>query len=346
MSFTSRHQSQVHVHPSTNRDIQLTILEGDRLRVFQLSANDERVVTVGATSSADIQFDAPDISPIHFYFERLEDDVWIVPAYCVSGLRLNQVNVTTPQRLSARAQVKFSGIVLDLELARPTCAKLSAQSGVHSDVHPRGLDTDLSQDDEPTQQAWAPLQVDQTAHQRSIVTVMVPRPALVSALARAVSDTSDSAEVNANGAPQASTVQISSIIAVPFECRTPYSEYTPTGASLRMNVEVPSLKQTLYGVSPSLFGTDDPRLAAPPMQRRMTQVRAPAFAIRTRHRNNGPLFRLGRLAKRRPLAVFTAAIVGALLCALIVVLATNAILHSRHTGQFEKSPIEFVTDKG
>jgi len=334
MSFTSRHQSQADVRPSTNRDIQLTILEGDRLRVFQLSANDERVVTVGATSSADIQFDAPDVSPIHFYFERLDDDVWIVPAYCISGLQLNRVNVTTPQRLAARAQVKFSGIVLNLELARPNDATVNVQSGVHSDAYPKGLDTELSQDDEPTRQAWAPLQDDQTALHRSIVTVMVPRPTLVSGLARAVSD------------PRVSAVQISSIIAVPFECHASYSEYTPKGAGLRMNVEVPSLKRTLYGVSPSLFGTDDPRLTASPMQRRMTQALAPALASRTRHRNNGLLFRLGQLAKRRPLAIFTVAIVGALLCALIVVLATSAILHSRNTGQFEKYPVEFVTDKG
>ncbi len=332
--------------PNPNHDIRLAIVESGSLRVFHLSASDERVITVGATTGADIQFDAADISPIHFYFERLDDDVWIVPAYCVSGLRVNSTKVTVPQRLGARAKVEFGSIVLDLEVTYPNNG--AARSGQYPDLCESSSDLAIGEDSEPTHQAWPTGERAETHLERSIVTLMVPRHALVSRLDPAPNNPNFSefrrcrdtlsrlrtvpiAPIPLAPAvpPSDATIRISSIRAVPPDDNFRISYDAIESAPIVKAVELPSLKRTLYGVSPSLFGTDSPRLAPPHVRCCVTESLALSPLNRHRLRRRGALYQLGQLGRRRPLAVFATAVICALLGAAMVVLATDAMIRAR-----------------
>jgi hypothetical protein len=84
---------------------------------FELTYADERVVTVGTAASADIQLESPGVSPIHFYFERSEHDIWIVPAYCVSELRVNAVKITARRQLGCKSVIEFGNVQVVAEVS-------------------------------------------------------------------------------------------------------------------------------------------------------------------------------------------------------------------------------------
>ncbi len=47
--------------------------------VYELRVGEERAVTVGSSPKADLQANEPGIAPVHFHFEREQDELWVIP---------------------------------------------------------------------------------------------------------------------------------------------------------------------------------------------------------------------------------------------------------------------------
>ncbi len=126
-------------------------------RTFEMASNDERVVAVGSSASADIQFERPGVSPVHFYFERSDSELWIVPAYCVSELRVNAAKVSSPCRLGRTSVIEFGKTRLTAEMLEQPCAMPDAQlQNSHGARNASRLSylSQLPEHDAPTRQAW------------------------------------------------------------------------------------------------------------------------------------------------------------------------------------------------
>ena len=135
----------------------LRILVDDGERIFVLNGDDERVVAVGSASSADIQLERPGISPIHFYFERIEYGIWIVPAYCVSELRVNTARASSPSQLGHRSIVEFGNTRIVAENSFLPYKHLGSPPKPHGDDKAairRSYLAQLPGEDEPTHQPW------------------------------------------------------------------------------------------------------------------------------------------------------------------------------------------------
>ena len=87
-------------------------------RHFELAYDEERVVTVGTAASVDFQLESANVSPIHFYFERIGCDIWIVPAYGVSDLRVNAAKITTRRSLGFKSIIEFGNVQIMAEVPR------------------------------------------------------------------------------------------------------------------------------------------------------------------------------------------------------------------------------------
>lgn len=86
--------------------------EGQTL-AFELPADESRAIAVGSLLRADIRIDRPGVAPVHFHFEREDDEIWVVPGYGLEGLRVDTARVTGPKRIDARAVVEFCGTRLE-----------------------------------------------------------------------------------------------------------------------------------------------------------------------------------------------------------------------------------------
>ena len=136
----------------------LTIRAEGFERTFAMSRDDDRVVAVGSSTSADIQFERPGVSPIHFYFERSGSKIWIVPAYCISELRVNAAKISSPRRLGRRSLIEFGKTRLTAEMSEaPRAMATAALESSHGALSAKNRSSYLSQlpeQDAPTRQAW------------------------------------------------------------------------------------------------------------------------------------------------------------------------------------------------
>jgi hypothetical protein len=84
--------------------------EGTTRRFCFISDND-RSISVGTLTEADVRIARPGVAPVHFHFERRSDQIWLV-AGAEAELRLNAARVDAPRQIGARAIIEFSGVVV------------------------------------------------------------------------------------------------------------------------------------------------------------------------------------------------------------------------------------------
>lgn len=124
--------NELNLNPQEPVPLFLLVRVDDSEHTFELPANDDRVVVVGSAQSAEVRLEQPGIAPIQFYFERLENDICIVPAYCVSELRVNTARVTTPHRLGRRSIIEFGKTRVKVEVSHSPQFNQSPTAQSHS----------------------------------------------------------------------------------------------------------------------------------------------------------------------------------------------------------------------
>jgi len=319
-----------------SRALELKLSSGDACYAFRLSPNDERVVTVGATTSADVHFDEPDISPIHFYFERIDRDIWVVPAYCVPGLRLDGIEVSTPVRLLPQARLEFSRRCLEVTISPLVESPALAPSATnHSGLLARtGAPGGIPNDEIPAH-TCASNDGEDAIETRELSTIARLEHSEAS---RANDGSLGSVPSHAEREDLAKTVH--------FRAARPRLKQEPPSAQTRAaspslsiptaTPELASLKKTLYGVSPALLGLNGLSLVGDSEQRNIpTLSDCPQVSIPPA-RWESVLVRLGRLTKRRPATVFATAILVALLSSALVVTLASMLI--RYLAQADTTP--------
>jgi len=318
--------SELATESKAKSDIHLTIRNGDSSTVFRLSPDDERVVTVGSTTSADVQFDDPMVSPIHFYFERTGPEVWLVPAYCVSGLRFNGVDVLSPRKLLSQSRLEFGSISLEVHVSASGGRAFASRSALQS-----SLVQYIDCDDEPTRQAWSADNEDLIATREfsAITPHRQPRPA------SAFETHLGSLVPKEDSAATTETLRISYTRPCRVDRRLDAPSLRSELATERLKrkvsfcIEVPSLNKTLCGVSPASNGADRISFVEQVARTRaVTRVTVPPVLV-VPPRASPFLNQLDHLAKRRPVAATVLALVAALLVSFIVVSLAFAILRTR-----------------
>ena len=93
-----------------DESIEVTLGVGGQSYKFELERDGCRPFAVGSRASADLRFDRPGVAPVHFHIERDDNRVWIVPAYGVSGIRVNAARITGPRVISGKAIVEFAAL--------------------------------------------------------------------------------------------------------------------------------------------------------------------------------------------------------------------------------------------
>jgi hypothetical protein len=110
--------------------VYLRIRVSDKVTWFELSANSEAVVTVGSGDEVDARLQDPAVPALLCFFERIDDDVWLVPAYSTSALRVNAARVNGPRRLGTRTVIEFGLCYLTAELQYAPPKDLLSEVGI------------------------------------------------------------------------------------------------------------------------------------------------------------------------------------------------------------------------
>jgi hypothetical protein len=279
-------------------------------RVFELAWGDERVVAVGSAVSADIRLDLSGVSPIHFYFERSGSEVWLVPAYCISEVRVNAAKIVSPYRLGRRSIVEFGTVRLLAEVHSQPYGSIDSNtenSQVGPDSDSLSYLSHLPEEDAPTRQAWNSVISPSKPSCSMAETVRIPRIVTnehIASTQRTKSSGSDA--------------------------------MTTTHSQVCEVVKLTPLNKTLLGISPSTpnilnrpvckyraVGLDGPQEQESSVQWQVATLSDSPPIHGLGPRSNGHLARLGQLTKRYPVRVCAAAIAVALLSSSIVSLATK-----------------------
>jgi hypothetical protein len=93
-----------------DESIEVTLGVGGQSYKFELERDGCGAFAVGSRTSADLRFDRPGVAPVHFHIERDDNRVWIVPAYGVSGIRVNATRITGPKVISGKAIIEFAAV--------------------------------------------------------------------------------------------------------------------------------------------------------------------------------------------------------------------------------------------
>jgi len=298
----------------------LRILVNDSARIFALDGEDERVVAVGSASSADIQLERPGISPIHFYFERIENGIWIVPAYCVSELRVNTARVSSPNQLGRRSIVEFGNSQIVVEVSLSPYDQVGTSAKPHNDREKISrsywaqlpdedeptLQPCLSSiEDEPTRQAWLGHELACDAcTESSTITLIAPKHSS-----------------NISQLSPGRTADEDSSLAPSYEI-----------------VDVPPLNRTLLGIAPVVLGVNESMHSASCNEARKVSMAGASPSpsqVATlfdglpvpglMRRKKSCLTRLGLLTKRYPIRVCLAATSIALAGSGTVILTTKML---------------------
>lgn len=312
-------------------------------QVFALAGNDERVIAVGSANSADIRFEQPGVSPIHFYFERSNSDVWIVPAYCVSELRVNAAKVSSPRRLGKLSIIEFGKIRLTAEtlgtIDPGPSVKLGSQPEARSANHLAYL-SQLPENDAPTLQAWQPPESSDEAEPESSATTLIARNDPTDPPAHNPHDEYDTC----------SGAQMGNAIQLPLGALPRASiDAAGTRPAQAVSVDPPQvidllpLSKTLFGIAPPVpaitangaprhGGAKGPRHTngTNPLQT-VTLLDGPPIRG-LRQARKGYLIRLGLLTKRYPIRVCVAAIAISLAASATVVLGAKYLMLRAHRG--------------
>lgn len=325
---------------TNNLAIQYLLVRGQDLeRTFEMAHNDERVVAVGTAVSADIRLERPGVSPIHFYFERRACDIWIVPAYCVSELRVNAARITSPRKLGRRSIIEFGTAQIVAEVSQIPPVSRSAPRSIRSESVMSRMPylTQLPDTNAPTRQPWMTegLRSD-PALAPSTIPLKVPKPGITNSRLRIVS--------------------CSQLIDDPCSALGMTLPVRPKPLAKSKIVDVAPLNKTLVGVAPLLVTVEESKKCArgircaeaklPSGSRIPSQVATlfgrPSIGNLTRRRTDC-LTRLGRLAKRYPIRACLAAIAIALAGSGAVVFSIRFfLLTERQAGVGQ--PLE-ITDR-
>ncbi len=317
-------------------------------RVFELASGDERVVAVGSAVSADIRLDLSGVSPIHFYFERSDSEVWIVPAYCISELRVNAAKIVSPYRLGRRTIVEFGTVKLLAEVHSQRygiIASSSEDSHVDRDTDSLSYLSHLPEEDAPTRQAW-------NGAESGLVSESQPGAL---ALGGGAPDgfSSDPPGIVPAIEPSASlakTVRIpravtnEHIVSARRMKSSGSNAMMTTHSPVREVVKLSPLNKTLLGLSPSTSdilnrpvckhragGLDRPQRKESSVQWQVATLSDSPPIHGLGSRNIGYLTRLGQLTKRYPVRVCAAAIAIALVSSSIVTLAAKLAVSKTST---------------
>ena len=83
---------------------------------FQLTAGEERAITIGSSANADVCLTERGILPIHCHFEREAGGVWLIPTASIGRLRCNSHPVERRQLLSRRSVVELGPLTIEVRL--------------------------------------------------------------------------------------------------------------------------------------------------------------------------------------------------------------------------------------
>jgi FHA domain len=125
---------------------------------FELGGAAERVVTVGSKPEADVRLCEPGVAALHCFIERIGDEVWLVPAYAQSELRLNAAPVNAPRQLGRRNVIEVGPnfLSVDVEAVNPG-SHLQPFGPAQAQLQSSGAEylSHLPNADDTTQQPWA-----------------------------------------------------------------------------------------------------------------------------------------------------------------------------------------------
>lgn len=84
---------------------------------YEMVAGANRAVTVGSSDHVDIRTYQPDVPPIACFFERVCDEIWLVPGYRGQVmLRVDTQLIEIPQRIWRRAIVELPNVTLEVRV--------------------------------------------------------------------------------------------------------------------------------------------------------------------------------------------------------------------------------------
>lgn len=86
--------------------------------VYELRGGEERAVTVGSSSRADLRLNEPGIAPVHFHFEREADEIWLIPTASAGRLRMNSNRIHGRSQLGRRAVLEWGGLTVEVRVTR------------------------------------------------------------------------------------------------------------------------------------------------------------------------------------------------------------------------------------
>jgi hypothetical protein len=337
-------------------------------RSFELKPEEERVVAVGSAASADIRLEMPGVSPIHFYFERIGREMWIVPAYCVSELRVNAARVVTPYKLSHRSVIEFGSTRM---VAKVSCLPAThvtptvSPSDARRELCCKSYLAQLPDEDAPTYQAWTSEELaSNAALTLSAMALVTGRRGTDGSEAKShrrdesrqpVAMSMDVATTRRDvhsllSSTQVVEAHVTKSVVGPAVGNETIELSNVAAPAAREIVEVLALNKTLLGIASASVAINKPKSNASPSgdlgAKRAIGASVPSqvstlFDICTigklARRRDGWLTRLGLLAKRYPIRVCMAAIAVALASSGTVVIATRYFLRNQSSGP-KKSP--------
>ena len=355
--MTMATHSKQNVEMTDPAALYLRILVDGSARIFALDREDERVVAVGSASSADIQLERPGISPIHFYFERIENGIWIVPAYCVSELRVNTARVSSPKLLSYRSIVEFGNTQIVVEISTSRYDQVGTSPKPHDDRErirhsywaqlpdedePTHQPCLSSVEDEPTRQVWIGNALAYDAClERSTITLIAPKHS-GNISQENPGRTEEDEDSNSELAKTLLVHPKSSAATKEPELSSPGGQLctradSPTASHEIVNVA--PLNRTLLGIAPLILGVNEAVHSAKGIENRNVSLAGaslspsqvatlfdglpvPGLALQKK----SCLTRLGLLTKRYPIRVCMAAVSIALAGSGLVIFTTKMLI--------------------
>jgi hypothetical protein len=95
---------------SSSACIALDLEIGREQTLLEFDSAEDRAFSVGSSSHADVRVRRDGVPPVAFYLDRRGADVWLVPGYRRSLLRVDAAIVIAPCRIGAGAVVEFARV--------------------------------------------------------------------------------------------------------------------------------------------------------------------------------------------------------------------------------------------
>lgn len=107
--------------------LELTIENQTYTFVF---ADEQRAITIGSASIADVVLRQHGVASLHFHIERENGSLWVMPAYGGADLQVNSTRVVGQHRLSAQSLIEFAGLQLHATVSSQSKSSRSVDCSV------------------------------------------------------------------------------------------------------------------------------------------------------------------------------------------------------------------------